>query len=380
MQNPTGVTTAPATTTTAPATTTTGAGASTTTTAAPGGGPTVGDVSIAIDPDDGTGQHPHSIQVATDAKLKLTWATQGATGVKIDPLGSFGTSGTADLPAVDGTYRIVAVDDAGAESAPYLIEVHTHEPGAVVSPHVDVHSGVASIVSFTAKSGGAATDTAAPGASVEFEVVASDGVDSVTVDGQDVPLADGGDGHKTGSITLTVPSDAPASVTFTCKAIKGGEERDTASATLTVAAASTTTTASPASTTTANPATTTTAAAGALQNAAWGASAYTHGMPIDLNVDAPGVPDGQMVYFLIESELTPGNWKPLQTAKAQAGGGKASVSVVLKDPDEGAPASTTTAAPGAPPSGELAETDELCRFRFQASLKPFDDSGKASGT
>ena len=140
-------TAAPSSTTTAtaaPSSTTTGGGPSSTTTAMPsGGGPTVGEVTVKIDPDDGADQHAHSIQVATDAKITLTWSTQNATGVKIDPLGPLGPNDSTELPARNASYSITAVDDSGAASTPYLLEIHTHEPGEAVSPHIDVKSGVA---------------------------------------------------------------------------------------------------------------------------------------------------------------------------------------------------------------------------------------------
>jgi hypothetical protein len=48
--------------------------------------------------------------------------------VKIDPLGNFDASGSIDIPSNDATYSIVATGDGGAESAPWLLEVHTHAP------------------------------------------------------------------------------------------------------------------------------------------------------------------------------------------------------------------------------------------------------------
>jgi hypothetical protein len=106
--------------------------------------PSVEDVSVAVEPDDGADgadgaeKYPHSIQVSSDAKVTLTWSTQNATAVHIDPLGDFDASGSTALPASDATYEIIAVDGDGQQSLPYPLEVHTHAPGETVSQHVDV--------------------------------------------------------------------------------------------------------------------------------------------------------------------------------------------------------------------------------------------------
>jgi hypothetical protein len=98
----------------------------------------MGDVTVTIDPDDGTSQLAHSIQVSSDVKLQVSWVSMGAAKVRIDPLGSFDAEGTADLPTEDATYSLVAVSASGAESAPYKLAVHTHEPDDIYSPHAEV--------------------------------------------------------------------------------------------------------------------------------------------------------------------------------------------------------------------------------------------------
>jgi hypothetical protein len=377
---------APETTTTAaaPETTTTAAAPETTTTAAPsssttaasGDAPTVGEVTVGVDPDDGADHHATSIQVAGDAKLTLTWSTQNATGVRIDPLGSFGASDTIELPTEDATYSIVALGENGAESDPYTVEIHTHEPGEVVSQHVDVLSGVAKLISYEASPEG----QVAPGQEVVVSVVATLDTDSVSVDDQDVPLTDTGDGHKAGSLTVTAP-DASGEVTYTLKAVKDGDAADTQTITISLAPSSTTsTTAAPSSTTTAGPSSTTTAAStstttttappsstttqgGTLENPSWGAGQYFHGQSIALQVDAPGVPDESTVYFAVEIDAGGGAWKPLQKAQAQVKDGKAAVSVVLEDSEE---------------TGDGG--DELCHFRFHASLEELDDAPSSTTT
>jgi hypothetical protein len=78
------------------------------------------------------------VQVSTNAKLKLTWTTKHAKSVRIDGLGSFGESGSVAIPTKDASYRLVAIGDAGQESLPFALDVHTHEPGEVYSQHVEV--------------------------------------------------------------------------------------------------------------------------------------------------------------------------------------------------------------------------------------------------
>jgi hypothetical protein len=244
----------PETTTAAETTTETPA---TTTSAAAGAEPSIDEVTYAIDPDDGAAHNAHSVQISTDAKLTITWSTQNATAVRIDPLaGPFDASGSTELESKDANYSIVALGDGGAESQPYALEVHTHDPSEVVSSHTDVTSGVAKVLSFTASAG----ESAAPGASVDLSIVVSVDVESAKAADQDVELEDSGDGHKIGTVTVTIPGDGDASVTYTCEATQAGATADTATLTLAITASTTTTTASPSSTTTA-PSTTTTAPA-----------------------------------------------------------------------------------------------------------------------
>ena len=339
---------APAETTTAAgetSTSTTAAAPSTSTTAASGDAPTVEEVTFAIEPDDGADHNPHSIQISTDATLTLTWTTQNAASVRIDPLpGPFDASGSTELPSEDASYTIVAVADGGAESAPYSLDVHTHEPGEVVSAHVEVSSGIAKVLSFTANSDGVAA-----GASVELSVLATVDVESIKVGDDEVELSDTGDGQKSGTVTVTIPDDGSTSVTYTAEASKDGAAADAASLIIqiavststTTAAVSSTTTAAQGTTTTAAPATTTTAPStsttdpdAALRNLQWAADAYSHGKPIELSAEAD-VEDGRVVYFAIEQdEDASGNWQPLKEVQATFASGRASVTTLLDDDDD----------------------------------------------
>jgi hypothetical protein len=122
-----------------------------------------------VQPDDGGDHNPHSIEVAADASLTLKWDASGASGVHIDGLGDFDSSGSQPLPTQDATYSLVALG-GGAQSDPWPLKIHVHDPGDVVSQHVDVQSGVVSIVSFCATKDGAPATAASAGDSLELYV------------------------------------------------------------------------------------------------------------------------------------------------------------------------------------------------------------------
>ncbi|HUJ27211.1 MAG TPA: hypothetical protein VLW85_14400, partial [Myxococcales bacterium] len=103
--------------------------------------PLLSKVSVEIKPHDGQPSDGHSIQVATDAIIQLTWETKNATGVRIDSLGQFGASGSTTIPSRDGKYTVIAIGAKGAQSAAWPLEVHTHEPDEFVSQHLTVWSG-----------------------------------------------------------------------------------------------------------------------------------------------------------------------------------------------------------------------------------------------
>lgn len=102
--------------------------------------PIVDHVEVAVTPDDGSPRLLHSVQVGTDAKLKLTWTSKHAKSVRIDGLGSFGASGSVAIPTQDASYKLVALGDQGQESLPFEFDVHTHEPGEVYSQHAEVRA------------------------------------------------------------------------------------------------------------------------------------------------------------------------------------------------------------------------------------------------
>jgi hypothetical protein len=370
----------PATTSEAPVETTTeAAGASTTpapseSTTASGDGPSFKSVEVKIDPDDGLDHHANSVQVANDAKLTLTWETSNATGVHIDDLGDFDASGSEEIPTVDKTYTLTARDDNGAESQPWVLDIHTHDPADVVSPHVDVATGVATIVSFQATKDDAPVLQAAVGDEIVFTLDVADGAESAKIAGQDAELAPGEEsGQQRATLTLTVTADMDGH--FVAESIAEGKTADSKTVsieilpTTTTAATTTTTTETPTTTTTAAPTTTTTAAPtttstqatttssttttqtpsttttqapstttteGGLGSAAWGADKYEHGQTIDMNVDAPGVADGTTVYFLIEFNEDDGGWTPLQSAEGKVSGGKVRAPVTLQHPPNAA--------------------------------------------
>jgi hypothetical protein len=258
---PSATTTAPSTTTTPASTTTVSPGTTTTlapgsTTTAQAGSPTITSVEVDVDPDDGGDHHDHSIEVSADATLTLKWETSGATGMHIDGLGDFDPTGSQDLPTQNASYTLTATGDGGAVSDPWPLEVHVHGPDDVVSQHVDVSSGVAAIVSFTASKADQTVTAVNEGDSVQLLVVASDATESVTIAGQDAALDDTDDGQKQASVTVTI--EPGSSGQFEAQALAGGSVADTQSIQLDVMAGSpTTTTTSPSSTTTSAATTTT---------------------------------------------------------------------------------------------------------------------------
>ena len=452
-------TAAPASTTTHPASTTTHAGtttthppgsttthppgsttthAGTTTTAAPGAtGFSDDGVTVDVSPDDGADHHPHSYQVPTNAKLKLNWKANNAKSVKIDGLDNpdQDASGSVEIPAEDKTYTLTAVAADGTESAPYTVDIHTHAPGASVSPHNEVDSGVAKILQFRAlkaaskvASGGSPDDdeivnNAHAGESITLSAIVTSAVDEVKIEGNDANLSKLGDGSQLAEAQVDLTDQMSGS--FSASALKGGEEKDSQTVHVDIGAAPASTTTHPASTTThpasttthpgsttthpasttthpasttthpgstttapaatttapggtttapggttthpasttTHPATTTSAALddSVFQNLAWGDKDYTHGEDIGLSADAPGVPDGTTVYFLVENSEDGGAWQFLQQVQATAQGAKVSGKAVLKDTD--------------PPTGE-----HHCSYRFTVSFKPSQNAPAGTTT
>ena len=200
---------------------------------AAGAGPEVADVSVAIDPDEGCDQHAHSVEVSRDAKLILQWSSNNATRVDIEGVGSMGPSGSVEIPAEDATYSLVAKDDDGAESDPWLLDVHTHDEGEVVSGHVDVSSGVARIVEFAAQRDSETVTEASFGDSIDLVLTASDACESAQIAGQDAPLSPTHDGFQEAWVTIQIGAKNPGPFEATVSA--GGEVADSATAQLDVA-------------------------------------------------------------------------------------------------------------------------------------------------
>ena len=277
---PAATTTAPGNTTTAPGSTTTAPGNTTTapaTTTTADSSPAVESVKVEIDPDDGIDHHQNSVQVSTSAKLKLVWSTRNATKTRIDPLGEQGASDSAVIPTSDATYSVVALNDAGAESPPFTMEVHTHEPGKVVSPHVDVKSGIAKIISFQALQNDAPVDSVLCDSTVKLVASVSGGCESATINGEECPLQDAGD-TQTATLELKPDGKSP-NLTCTLIVSKGGAEADKSTLTLIVSAPPGSTTTAPGSTTTA-PGSTTTAPSSTTTAAAVSGPGSTTTVPV----------------------------------------------------------------------------------------------------
>ena len=373
---------APGTTTSHPAASTTAAPGNSTTAGAgggtgPGGGsgagsgdatgdaPTV-DASITVDPDDGTQQNPNSYQVAKSAKLKLTWNSTNADTVDIGPVGTgLAASGSQDIPTQDANYALVANGKTG-KSQPFNIEVHTHDDGAVVGPHVDLGTGQVAVVSFVATMGNAPITSAKIGQTITLTATFSDATKSAKINGQDAALTAQPNGQQVATLAVTI--DASCDGNFDAQAIGDGTGADTpqhidivpadatgagtADATgagthdgtgagtsttthpssttthppsTTTHAPSTSTTHAPStstthvssttthapSTSTTHPASTTTHAIDdtAITGLTWGSSNYTHGEPVAMNAAVQSyVPDGKLVYFTVQSQENGGSW------------------------------------------------------------------------
>ena len=448
-------TTAPPTTTTAAPGTTTTAAPSGTTTAPPTSGTTVapgttttapasdkpsfadGSVTVTVDPDDGTVQNPNSFQVAADVKLTLKWSATNAASVNIDPGAMTGlpTEGTQDIPTQDAIFTLTAIGKAGTPSDPYTLEIHTHQPGTVVSPHVDLGAGVAAVLSFVASKGttGEAITSAVVGETVTLTAVVSDATESVNINGKSVDLTELNNGQKQASTTVAI--DGSSDGNFSCQALKGGavaqeqaqhidvlpegdatgagsgpgegdatgsaEGTGAGSAEGTGAGSAVGTGAGSAEGTGAGSAEGTGAGSGdatgagsadgsgpddsALTNPTWGAAVYTHGQPIELSVEADGVADGRIVYFVIENDEGTGNWKKMQEAQANVSSGKATVQITLADPDAGG-GSGAGSGEGSDGSGDgsgPSDSDQgghKCNFRFHASFTSSAGSGSGDGS
>ncbi len=212
-------------TTSAPSAATTAGGAPTTTTAAASGAPTFaeGSVTVAIDPDDGTVQNPRSIQVSKDAKLTLSWNATGAASVNIDPgaLTGLPASGSQEIATQDATFTLVAIADGGAKSDPYSLDIHTHDAGTVVSPHVEVGAGVAAVLSFLAsKPSGEAITSAQVGETITLTATLSEATEAANINGQSADLTVLTNGQK--QAVTTVAIDASSDGNFKCEALKDG--------------------------------------------------------------------------------------------------------------------------------------------------------------
>jgi len=196
------------------------------------GSPAFTSVTVTVDPDDGSDPHQSSLQVASDATLILNWETTGATSVHIEGLGDFGPSGSEPLPTEDKAYSLIASNDDGGSSLPFPLAIHTHEPGQVVSQHVDLGAGEAAIVRFAASAKGEGLLVRKPGipedAGSELQLPPGDvailfweiggNADSIVIDNGvgDVTAATGPDGI--GSVEVTYDPGGATELRFTLTA------------------------------------------------------------------------------------------------------------------------------------------------------------------
>ena len=197
-------------------------------------GPSLEDVSVEIDPDDGLDHHANSVQVSKAAKIKLCWKATKAASVAIAELGKdqLEAEGNLEVPTQDATYTLIAASEDGKHSAPFVMEVHTHEPDEVVSAHVELGSGVAAIVHFCAQKDGADIQAIPLGGTVTLVALVSDEIDAITINGQEADLTPSGDGHLIAKLDVKPTEEGDAS--WPCEAKKGGEVKDKATAQITV--------------------------------------------------------------------------------------------------------------------------------------------------
>jgi len=373
---------------------------------------------IQITPDDGTAQNPSSYQVSSDATLVLSWNALNADHVDVSGVGDGRPPvGSAPIPTSEATYTLVAVSPDGIKSVPISIDVLTHDPGTVVSGHVDLGSGMSTLLSFVAKSGDDVVTHAKIGDKITLVAIVSDASETLRIAGQDAALAEIDGGHLQASLDVVI--NAATTGDFDCEVTKDGAIADKGRVHLDIEAGPGASAGSDSGEDAANAtgdassdggnatgdsagdrsgdatgagsgdgAGDATGAGsgegsgdGVLQNAAWGADVYSHGQAIQLSVDAVGVADGRTVYFAIETADAAGNWTSLQEVQGTVSGGKASATATLNDPDEGSGSGAPDSDGDGSGAGESAHT---CSFRFHASFSssaaPSSDSGSGSGS
>jgi hypothetical protein len=184
-------------------------------------------VTINVDPDPGISQNSHSYQVASDATLTLSWTAENATVVTIDPLSQgLAASGQLSVPTQESTLTLIAFADDGSQSQPYPIDIHTNDPGDVVSPHADVGSGAAAVVSYTASlDGQSSVHEAKAGDQLTLVGTFSEATEAARIADQDVTLSDPENGTRSGSVQITLIMEMTGDFQF--QALKGGSVADT---------------------------------------------------------------------------------------------------------------------------------------------------------
>ena len=184
--------------------------------------PSLTSVTVSADPDDGSDHHPNSVQVSTDAAVTLSWFASDASSVRIDPLGSFEATGSTTIPAEEASYTLVAIAEDGTESDPWPLEVHTHEPGEVVSQHVDLSSGVAALLDFQAYVDGEIVSDGAAGSTVTLRATVSDCADAVFINGMECALQATGTGESIAQTEVVLSADMDGA--FQCQVMQEGSE------------------------------------------------------------------------------------------------------------------------------------------------------------
>jgi GH24 family phage-related lysozyme (muramidase) len=179
---------------------------------------------VTIDPDDGTTQHQQTVQAPKSAKLILNWVSNLAASVSISDVGDgLAETGAHPLETKDATYVVTAVSHEGILSVPVVITVTTHPDDEVVSPHTELSSGFGAVVAFHAMLKGAVVTHATVGDEVTLSMIVSESADAATINGAEVALVPTEDGHKSGSVKVTLDGSKND---FFCEALREGEVDD----------------------------------------------------------------------------------------------------------------------------------------------------------
>jgi hypothetical protein len=222
----------PGQTTTEPLGTTTTEPLGTTTTSPEADGPAIEEFIGRAKEDDSLDHLETSLQVEEGSSVLLSWKLLRAPdGVELtdpaqgDPqrLGPDTLTVEVQPQQESQDYSLVAL--AGELRSPaHTVHVATHPAGQVVSPHVQIGAGGASLSSFVAKKDDVEIASAAVGDEIELVAIVTGEPDSVLIDGEEAELCETSPGEHLAVRKVAV--DANASGVFECQVMKDGAAAD----------------------------------------------------------------------------------------------------------------------------------------------------------